>query len=66
MAWAVVVVLAGALVLVLPNHENKSSTARLWSPASAGVVQAHSKTPDAEGPISDEACSDRDYANERC
>jgi len=27
---------------------------------------AHQKTADPEGPGSDETCSDRDYANERC
>jgi hypothetical protein len=65
-AWAVAVVLAGALVLTVPRHTAESPPASIWSinPSAGGHV--HQPTSDAEGPTADQACSDRDYANERC
>lgn len=65
-AWAAAAVLAGALVLSLPNHRKESLSASPWSlaPTAGGSVQQ--KALDDEGPTGDEACTDRDYANERC
>jgi hypothetical protein len=65
-AWTVAVVLAGALVLTLPNRDKEGSPAELWSVAPTAGSHARQKAPDAEGPVGDQACSDRDYANERC
>jgi hypothetical protein len=65
-AWAAAVVLACVLVLTLPNHDKEGSPAELWSVAPTAGSHAQQKVPDAEGSISDQACSDRDYANERC
>src|SRR5215470_5047122 len=64
-AWAVAAALAGALVLTVPNHGNEGSTAGLRSPVPA-ASSAHQTAADPEGPGGDEACADRDYANERC
>ncbi len=64
-AWAVAAVLAGALLLTVPRHDLQSPPASLWSISPAAGSHAHRKAPDAEGPA-DEACSDRDYANELC
>ncbi len=71
-AWAVAVVLASALLLIVPRHTAESPPASIWSinPAAGGYEQAPGS--DAEGPSenqapsADQACSDRDYANERC
>jgi len=63
-AWATAAVLAGALVLAVPNHDKEGSAASLWPLAPA--AGAHQKAADPEGSGSNEACSDRDYANERC
>ena len=65
-AWAVAVVLAGALLVTLPSHDRLSPPANLWSLSSAAGGHVHAKASDSEGPKSDETCSDRDYANERC
>ncbi|HXP77073.1 MAG TPA: hypothetical protein VN823_23255 [Stellaceae bacterium] len=62
-AWAAAAVLAGALVLSLPSHRRESSSASPWSLAPAAGVFVHQ---DDEDPPGDEACTDRDYANERC
>jgi anti-sigma-K factor RskA len=64
-AWAMAAVLAGALVLTVSHHDKEGSDAGLWSLAPA-ASHAHQKAADPEGPGSDETCSDRDYANERC
>ena len=66
LAWAVATVLAGALLVTVPNHDKEGSPARLWSLAPTAGAHLQQTAPDAEGPRSDEACSDRDYANERC
>jgi hypothetical protein len=63
-AWMVAVALTGALVLV-QREGNAGSAASLRSLAAAARL-AHLKAVDPEGPTSDETCSDRDYANERC
>ena len=64
-AWVVATLFAGALVLAVPTPHKEGSPA---SPSSLPFVagHAHPKLPDAEGPRSDETCSDRDYVNERC
>jgi hypothetical protein len=65
-AWTVAMMLVGALVLTVPNHAGeRSMPAGLWSLARA-AGHTHASARDAEGPKSDEACSERDYANERC
>ena len=66
MAWAVAVVLAGALVLTVPRHDTQAPPASLWSLSPAAGGHLHKKAHDAEGPTGDEACTDRDYANELC
>ncbi|HKX06908.1 MAG TPA: hypothetical protein VJN67_01880 [Stellaceae bacterium] len=66
MAWAVAVVLAGALLLTVPRHQVQLPTASLWSLSPAAGGHLHKKAQDAEGLADDEACSDRDYANELC
>ncbi len=65
-AWAVAVVLAGALLLTVPRHDTQVPPASLWSLSPAAGGHLHKKAQDAEGPAGDEACSDRDYANELC
>lgn len=65
-AWAVAVVLAGALILAVPRHDSESPPANIWSISPAAGGHKHQPRADAEGPIMDQACSDRDYANERC
>jgi len=65
-AWAAAAVLAGVLAVAM-KHDNSGSPAAAMSsltPAAGGHV--HKKTTDDEGPAGEEACSDRDYANERC
>src|SRR5262249_53093063 len=64
-AWAVAAILVGALALTVPSRSGDESVARLWSVAPAAGDMRH-KALDAEGPSSDDACSERDYANERC
>ena len=64
-AWAMAAVLAGALVFWTPSHDKQAPPASLWSLAPTASY-AHHQAADPEGPASDEACSDRDYANERC
>jgi hypothetical protein len=64
-AWAMAAVLVGVLVLTVSHHDKEGSAAGLWSLAPT-ASHAHQKTADPEGPGSDETCSDRDYANERC
>ena len=63
-AWMMAAALTGALVLV-QREGTAGSAASLRSPAAAARL-AHLKAADPEGPTSDETCSDRDYANERC
>lgn len=65
-AWAVAVVLAGALLLAVPRHHAQGPAASLWSLSPAAGGYLHKKSQDAEGPAGDEACSDRDYADELC
>ena len=65
-AWTVAAALAGALVLTLPNQNKEGSPQRLWSLAPAAASHPHLKATDDEGPVGDEACSNRDFANERC
>ena len=65
-AWAVTLILAGALLLTVPRHERQGPPAKVWSLSSAASTLAHRRAPDPESPASDEACSDRDYANELC
>jgi hypothetical protein len=65
-AWAVAAVIAGALMLTLPNHDPLGSQENLWSLSPAAGTHAHNKTSDAESPTDEETCSDRDYANELC
>ena len=64
-AWAAAGMLVGALLFAVPRHDTQSAPASLWSLGHAGH-HAHRKAVDSEGPTSDEACSDRDYANELC
>ncbi len=64
-AWAMAVVLASALVLTVPSHDEQGPSGSPLPLASA-AGQIHPKAADSEGPSSDETCSDRDYANERC
>jgi hypothetical protein len=63
-AWMVAVALTGALALV-QREAKAGSTASLRSLAAAARL-AHLNAADPECPTSDETCSDRDYANERC
>lgn len=65
-AWAVATALAGALVSTLPGQNKEGAPQRLWSLAPAAAGHTHLKATDDEGPVGEEACSDRDYANERC
>jgi len=65
-AWTVATLLAGALLLSIPSHDRRAVPVNLWSLSPAAGNQVHKKIFDAEGPTGDEACSDRDYANERC
>jgi len=58
-AWAMAAALVGVLVLTVSHHDKEGSAAPTTS-------HAHQKTADPEGPGSDETCSDRDYATERC
>ena len=64
MAWMVAAALTGALVLM--QREGKVCSAASLRSHAAAVRLAHLKAADPEGPTSDETCSDRDYANERC
>ena len=67
MAWAAAVVLAGVLAVTMVKHDDSGSPAAAMpslTPAAGGHV--HKKAVDDEGPAGEEACSDRDYANERC
>jgi hypothetical protein len=66
MAWAVAAVLAGALLLTVPHHATQAPPASLWSLSPTASGHLHKKAQDAEGPTGDEACTDRDYANELC
>ena len=65
-AWGVAAVIAGALLLTLPNHDRSGSQETLGSLSPAAGTHAHEKASDAEGPADEETCSDRDYANELC
>jgi hypothetical protein len=65
-AWAVAGLLAGSLLLLIPRHDTQGPSASLSSLNPAAASRAYYKTPDPEGPASDETCSDRDYANELC
>jgi len=65
-AWAVAVVLAGALVLTVPRRDGQNLVPSLWSLSPVAGGHVHQRTTDDEGPIGDQACSDRDYVNERC
>ena len=65
-AWAVATVVAGVLLLTLPSHDRPDSQENLWSLNPAAGTHAHKKASDAEGPTDEQACSDRDYANELC
>lgn len=65
-AWTVATLLAGALLLSIPNHERRDGAINLWSLSPAAGNHVHKKVFDAEGPTGDEACTDRDYVNERC
>jgi hypothetical protein len=60
------VVLAGALLLMVPHRGGQIPVVSLWSLSPVAAGHVHQRTTDAEGPVSDEACSDRDYVNERC
>ena len=64
--WALAMILAGALLLAVPRHGGEGPPANVWSISPAAGAHAHRRLPDAEGPASDQACSDRDYANELC
>jgi len=64
-AWTVATLLAGALLLSMPSHE-RPGIPGLWSLSPAAGASVHEKASDAEGSAGDEACSDRDYVNERC
>ena len=66
MAWAVAVVLAGALLLTVPRHDKEAPLASLWALSPTAGGHLHKKAQDAEGPTGEEACTDRDYVNERC
>jgi hypothetical protein len=63
-AWMVAAALIGALVLV--QREGKAGSAASLPLHAAAAHLAHVKVADPEGPTTDETCSDRDYANERC
>jgi hypothetical protein len=63
-AWIVAVVLAGALLLTVPDPEKHGPFAD-FQPFAAATHTPH-KAPDVEGPSKDEECSERDYVNERC
>lgn len=65
-AWAVAVMVAGALLLSVPRHTESPPPAGLWSLSPAAGSHAHHPRADAEGPLGPETCSDRDYANELC
>jgi hypothetical protein len=64
-AWTVAVVLAGALLLSMPRHDAGTPPANIWS-LSPAAGHPHHASADAEGPFTDQACTDRDYASERC
>jgi hypothetical protein len=65
-AWALAGVLLGVLLLAVPNRGNGHLPPGLWSLAPAAGTHVHPQAPDDEGPASGVACSDRDYASERC
>ena len=65
-AWALAAALAGALLLTLPSQDRPGAQENLWSLSPAAGMHVHKKSLDAEGPASDESCSDRDYAHELC
>jgi hypothetical protein len=65
-AWTVAMLLAGALLLSIPHHDRQDVPLNLWPLSPAAGNHIHKKVFDAEGPTGDEACSDRDYVNERC
>ena len=64
-AWAMAAALAGVLLLMVSDHDKESSATSSW-PLTPSAHYAHQMAVDPEGPASDETCSDRDYANERC
>ena len=67
MAWAAAAVLAGVLAVAMVKHDDRgSATAAMSSMTPAAGGHVHKQVTDDEGPASEEACSDRDYANERC
>jgi hypothetical protein len=64
-AWTVALLLAGGLLLTVPSHE-RSALPSLWSLSPSAGSHLHKRAFDAEGPTDNEACTNRDYANERC
>ncbi len=65
-AWMVAAGLAGTLLLTVPRHDRPGPPASLWSLSPSAGPHAHRTAPDAEDPSGEDACSDRDYANELC
>jgi hypothetical protein len=65
-AWTVATLLAGALLLSIPNHDRRDVPVNLWSLSPAAGTHLHKKASGAGESTGDEACSDRDYANELC
>ena len=61
-AWTLAVVVACALLLMVPTPNDHGPSADLQS----RLMHAHHKAPDVEGPSNDEQCSNHDYVNERC
>ena len=64
-AWTLAVVVASALLLMVPQLDDHGPSVH-FQPFASLATRAHHKTPDVEGPSNDEQCSDRDYVNERC
>jgi|GEM_PF-3317371 hypothetical protein len=65
-AWAAAAMLVGALLWSAPSHHTSGSLSGISSVRPAAGGYAHDNTGDDEDPVGDQACSDRDYANERC
>lgn len=65
-AWSLAAVLAGGLLLSVPRHDHQNLPTSLWSLSPGAGTPARARASDAEGPTDTQACSDRDYANERC
>ncbi len=66
MAWAAAAVLASVLAVAMKHDYSGSPAAAMSSLTPAAGGHVHKQVTDDEGPASEEACSDRDYANERC